>query len=108
MLNLNCRLVFPRKIVTHSPLCHDVFRLRRDPLQLLPQAADVHVHGAVVPGVGIAPHQVHQAFPAVDTPGIFHQQLDQVVFLGRQVDGAAVPDGHPLLGIQGKIVSTPR
>ena len=63
----------------------------------------MHVHRAVVAGVGIAPHKIHQRLPAVDPPGVFHQQLQQVVFLGGQVDGPAVPDGHPLLGVQTQI-----
>ena len=63
----------------------------------------MHVHRAVVAGVGIAPHKIHQSLPAVHPPGVFHQQLQQIVLLGGQVDGLAVPDCHPLLGIEAQV-----
>ena len=67
------------------------------------QQAQAYIHRSVIPGVGIAPHQIHQALPAVYPPGVLHQKLDQVVFLGRQVDGLSVPYGHPLLRVQTQI-----
>ena len=63
----------------------------------------MHVHCAVISGVGIAPHQSHQALPAVYPPGILHQQFQKIVLLGGQVDGLAIPDGHPLLGVQTQV-----
>ena len=61
------------------------------------------IHRPVVPGVGIAPHHVHQILPAVHPPGIAHQQLDQIVLLGGQIHGLSIPDGHPLLRVQGQV-----
>ena len=58
------------------------------------------VHRAIVPHVGVAPHQVHQALPAVNMTGILHQQLDEVKLLGRQINDLPVPDGHALLRVQ--------
>ena len=61
------------------------------------------IHRAIVPGVGVAPHQIHQALSAVYPPGIFHQQFHQIVLLGGEVDGLAVPDGYPLAGVQRQV-----
>ncbi len=91
MPNLNCRLVFPRKIIPNAPLGQDVLRLRWFLLQFFPQTADVDVHRAEFPDVLITPHQVQQALPAVHPPGILQKQLDEIELLGRQVDGVAVP-----------------
>ena len=60
----------------------------------------MHIHRSVIAGVGIAPHQVHQILAAVNTAGIFHQKLHQVIFFGCQVDDLAASDHGTLLGIQ--------
>ena len=60
----------------------------------------MYVHRAVIAGVGVAPHHVHQIFPAVDPPRVLHQQLDEVVLLGRQLHRFPVPDRHPLFRVQ--------
>ena len=47
MLLRGRRLILVGEIVTNSPLGEDEFGLGGIPLDLLPQAADVHVHGAL-------------------------------------------------------------
>ena len=59
----------------------------------------------VVPGVGIAPHHVHQILPTVDPPGIAHQEFNKIVFLGGQVHSLPAPDGNPFLRVQGQVPS---
>ena len=61
----------------------------------------MHIHRAVVAGIGIAPHLIHELFAAEHTARMLHQKLQQVVLLGGQLDGPAVPDGHALLRVKG-------
>ena len=63
----------------------------------------MHIHRAVISGVGVAPHHIHQVLPAVHPPGVPHQQLDQVIFLGGEFHRFPVPNSHPFLGIQGEL-----
>ena len=67
-------------------------------LQLFPEPADVHVHGAGIALVFIAPDQIQQSLPAVDPAGIFHQEEDQVELLHGQFHrNPVLPGGAPLL-----------
>ena len=68
-------------------------------LQLFAQAADMHVHGAGVALIIVAPDQIQQAFAAVNAAGVAHQKLDQVELLHRQLHVLPVLAGAAALGI---------
>ena len=74
-------------------------------LRVVPQAADMHIHRAVISGVGVAPHHIHQILTAVHPPGIAHQEFNKIVFLGGQVHSLPAPDGNPFLRVQGQVPS---
>lgn len=47
--------------------------------------ADVHVHGADIALIVVAPHEVEQLLARVDLAGVAHEQLDEVKLLERQL-----------------------
>ena len=69
-------------------------------LELFAKPPDVHIHRAVVACVGVAPDEVHQIFARVNAARILDKKLDEVVFLGRELDDLAVFDGDALLGVE--------
>jgi len=69
-------------------------------LQLFAQAADVDIHRAVVAGVGEAPDEIHQILARVYAVGILDEQLQNVVFLRRQIDRHAVAQRDAPLGVE--------
>ena len=77
-----------------------MLRLSRIGLQLLPEAADMDVHGADVRAVLVCPDGVEQVFPGKDPVGIAHQVLDDVELLGGQVGKLVAPIGVPGIQIQ--------
>ncbi len=77
-----------------------MFRVSGIPLQLLPNAADVDVHGTDVAAVVVTPDDVQQIFPGIDPIGISDQQLHQVKFLGGEIHRHAFFIGVAALRIQ--------
>ena len=69
-------------------------------LKLFAQPPNVYVHRAVIARVGVAPDKIHQIFARINAARISDKQLDEVIFLGRQLDDLAVFHGDALLGIQ--------
>ena len=61
----------------------------------------MHIHGAELPDILVAPHQVEQVLPAVHPPRVLHQQGHQVELLGGELHLLPVPPGRPLAEIQG-------
>ena len=57
------------KVVAHAPLRDDVFGGGGVALELFAQAADVHVHGADIALIVIAPHEVEQLLARIDLAG---------------------------------------
>ena len=47
-----------RKVVTHTPFRDNILGLCRVKLQLFTQAADVHIHGACIAQIIIAPDKI--------------------------------------------------
>jgi len=74
------------EIITHAPFGDDKVGLGGVELQLLPQAADVHVHRARVALIVIAPDEIQQGLAAVDAAGVAHKQLDELIFAAGQLD----------------------
>eukprot|EP01107_Rhizomastix_libera_P006422 TRINITY_DN20562_c0_g1_i1.p1 TRINITY_DN20562_c0_g1~~TRINITY_DN20562_c0_g1_i1.p1 ORF type:complete len:262 (+),score=-23.55 TRINITY_DN20562_c0_g1_i1:270-1055(+) len=64
-------------------------------LQGRAQAADVHIHGALLDEHMIAPHLVQQLGPAVDPLRVGHEEVQQAEFRRPQVHRAAVAQ-HPV------------
>ena len=73
------------EIVANSPLCHDVLGLGGIALQLLADAADMHVHRADIALVVVAPDEIEQVFPGIDPVRVADEKVDEIEFLGRQI-----------------------
>src|SRR5680860_29321 len=69
---------------------------RQDLVELLPQLAHVHVHGAVRAPVGLAPYGHVELLPAHDAPGALHQRGEQLQLAGGQVQRTPGHRGHEL------------
>ena len=93
----NAFVIFVREIVTHSPLGENEFRLRRVALDLLPQAADVHVHGAQIAQIVVLPDGFQQVLAGKHLAAFGREQLQKVKLLRSQVDLAPI-DGHRAVG----------
>ena len=62
----------------------------------------MHVHGAVLPGVGIAPDLVEQLLPAVHPLGVLHEQLQQVELPGGELHRDPFLPGAPGGAVDGE------
>ena len=59
----------------------------------------MHVHGADIALIVVAPHEVEQLLARVDLAGVAHEQLDEVKLLERQLHVLAEAVGAAALGV---------
>ena len=60
----------------------------------------MHVNGAHVARIIVAPHQLQQVFPAVDFVGVQGEKLKQIEFPGGQVHLSARDVNAPAVAVQ--------
>ena len=78
------------EIITHSPLCVNVFRLAGILLDLLSQTSDMYIHRSYVSRILIAPYKYSTRFSLLYTLlGFMHEKFQNIELLCCQIDLAA-------------------
>lgn len=79
-----------RKVIAHAPLCENQLRMRRILFNLLSEPPDMNVYGPKI--AFLLPYRFQQLFSAEYRSPVCNKHLQQVKFLRRQINLAAVDD----------------
>ena len=82
-----------------------MLRRGRRPFELFAQTADVDVDRADIAAVIVAPDRIKQRLARIDAVRVAHEQLDQVEFLLRQIDEAAIVIGVARTAVDGDVIA---
>lgn len=92
------------KLITNAPNGLDVDWFRRVFFDLGPQAVDVGVDRVLVAFIAVTPDLIEQLNPAVNTPRVAGQMVQQVELPRRKVHLRFVYPDHPRFNINSQAV----